>query len=44
MHKKLRMRFIRYGNLILQKHKLDSWVHAAPVEYGVYAFPQYYVE
>lgn len=44
MHKKLRMRFIRYGNLIPQKHKLDSWVHAAPVEYGVYAFPQYYVE
>lgn len=44
MHKKPKMQFIRYGNLKPQKHELNSWIHTAPVEYGVYAFPLYYVE
>lgn len=35
------MEFRRWGNLIPQKHKLDSLeFHCAPVEYGIYAFPK----
>ena len=39
------MDFIRYGSLVPQKHEIDKEsFHAAPVEYGFYAFPRGYEE
>lgn len=39
------MDFVRYGSLVPQKHELDKEsFHAAPVEYGFYAFPRGFEE
>lgn len=39
------MDFIRYGSLVPQKHEINiESFHAAPAEYGIYAFPRGYEE
>lgn len=39
------MNFIRYGNLVPQDHDIsDRTFHTAPVERGIYAFPEGFVE
>ena len=40
------MKFIRYGSLVPQDHDIsdEGFFHTPPVERGIYAFPEGFVE